>query len=224
MKKRFQKIIVLVTILLLSKSSFAQENSLSQINEYWTNAKTILNGGNNVLKIQLNQNTIDVLDRIVPKISSSGINGGINEISAILFEKKSIKYLDPEFRNNMFAKCNILKQAFQSKADIIIIATSIVDLGTFIYNFIDTAYPQACETNNTGKIVLINTSNIPCDVTLNDNLLTRVDAKSQSTSFVLPSGENQKLYAIEATKFFPKKKVYSISIATCSTRKYSIPN
>ena len=219
-----KKNIFILSLLLLTKVSIAQNDNLSQLNEYWIGAKAMVQGGSNILKIQVNQNTIDYLDRIVPKISSSGINGGLNEIASILFEKKNIKYLEPVFRANLFAKCNNLKQLFQNKADAITISTTIFDLGTFIYNFIETAYPQECETNNTGKIVLINNSNIPCDVTINDNLLTRVQGKSQSASFVLQAGDNQKLYAKESTKFFPKQKIYSINIATCSTRTYSIPN
>ena len=202
----------------------SQSDNLSQLNTYWIGAKAMMQGGNNILKIQVNQTSIDYLDRIVPKISTEGIKGGVNEITAILFEKKNIKFLDPEFRSNLFTKCNNLKQLLQNKSDAITISTTIFDLGTFIYNFIETAYPQACETNNTGKIVIINTSKWPCDVMLNDNLLTRVQGNTQSESFVLPAGDNQKLFAKEAIKFFPKEKTYPISIATCSTRKYSIPN
>lgn len=222
MKKIINTALLLLSFMLFTKNSNAQSN-FNDLNLYWITAKTLILQ-NNLLKVPVDQNTIDLLDRIVPKISANGIPGGVNEVAAILFERKNIKFLDPNIINQMNIKCNSLKQYIQNK-DVVNIGMQVYDLGTFVVNFINTAYPQECETNNTGKLVLINTANNPYDVYVNDNFLVRVQGKSQSEKLVLQAGDNLKINAKEATKFFPKDKMFTINVKTCTTNnRWSIPN
>ena len=221
MKKVLNTTVLLFSFLLITKNSIAQAN-FNDLNLDWSVAKSLVLQGN-LLKVPVNQNTIDLLDRIVPKISSSGIPGCVNEIANILFEQKNIKFLDPEFRTKITMKCISLKQYIQNK-DFPNIGLQVYDLGAFIFDFIDKAKPLPCETNNTGTIILVNNSNNPYNVSLNDNFLISVPAKGRSEKLSINVGANQKLYSKEAVKFFAKEKVYSINVNTCLTNTWVVSN
>ena len=224
MKNVFKVMILVSSFLLITNNAKSQIN-LSELNQYWTLAKPLIQGGK-LINVNVDQNIISLLDRVIPRASSAGLRGLVEEVGNILFEMKNIKYLDPEFRVKLFGQCNTLQQTIKGK-DVLNISVSIYNLGTFINEFVNTAQTLECETNNTGTIILINTSNNLYDIYLNEKLLRRISGKSQTEKITINAGENQKLYAKQANGFIlkPTEKFYTINIATCSTNnRWSFPN
>ena len=224
MKSVFKVVLLVSSFLVISNFTRAQIN-LSELNQYWTLAKPLVQQGK-LINVNVDNNTISLLDRVVPRASAAGLSGLVEEVANILYEKKNIKYLDPNFRVKLYGQCNSLQQTIKGK-DVLSIAVAVYNLGTFIYEFVNSAEALECETNNTATIILINTSNNPYDIYLNGTLLRRVSGKSQTEKITIAAGENQKLYAKQVSGFLmkPTEKFYTVNIATCTTNNsWSFPN
>lgn len=129
--KTLKKIVILSSFMLLNLYANAQSSKeiLNDINTYWPAAKLLLD------QTKVNPIVINIMDRMLPKIASQNIKGSVDELANVLYEKTSIKYLNPEFRTIMENKCYETLQMIKQK-NYAILALSIAGIGIEIDNFI----------------------------------------------------------------------------------------
>ncbi len=219
-----KKAILLFGFLLLTtfaKSQTSQEvirEFQNYINQDWAVAK------NGLIILKTDPNIIEMLDRTLQKIAIKGIDGGVDEIANILYEKKQIKYLSHEFRKNMEIRIKNLLHVIKAK-DYPNILLQLPDLGLYIYNFINEAQPMDCETAKTGTIILINNSSNPYDVYIDNILLGRIQGKSRTEKILLKEADNRILYAKQVSGYLlsPTERTNYINIISCSDNSWQFP-
>lgn len=222
--KTLKKIILVFGLLLLT--SFANSQTSQEvirefqnyINQDWALAKSGL------IILKTDPNIIDILDRTLQKIALKGIDGGVDEVANILYEKKQIKYLNHNFRKNLEIKITNLLHAIKAK-DYPNTLLQLPDFGLYVYNFINEAQPLECETNKVGTIIFRNNSSNPYDVFVDDKYVLRVTGKSQSQRIFIREADNRKLYAKQVSGFvmYPTERTNYLNVVSCSDYSWQFP-